>query len=229
MGLDVASGHGVGHCCAIDAGCDLVARLKWAEQGQLLGKACPGHHGTAAQQMDVGAAFERDVATVITGSDRAAFQDGQAGAGIDQNGRIAAAVDTGKQAGGAVNRVRGFNLELAVGRQCLDGAALVSREAVDLGAIGDKAAFAGAGQGLTHLHVDQLVGNQPAHDEHLLIHIDQDFRPGDARVWRTQRVTLVLPLHLEGAGVERKPLAGLHIADNFHAVAQNGRDVVQTG
>ncbi len=103
-----------------------------------------------------------------------AFKQGQTGSCVYQNGRIAAVIHTGKQTSRAVDRMRSGNFELTVGGQCLDRAALVGREAVDLCAISHKAANSGARLCLAYLDVNQCVRDHPTHDQHLLVHVGHD-------------------------------------------------------
>ena len=122
--------------------------------------------------------------------------------------------------------MRGGEQDPAVGGQRLEGAAFVGSEAVDLGAVGDKATHTGAAR---HPDVDQLVGNHPARHQHLLVDVDGQLRRLQAGIWRTQGRALVLPLHHQRTRIEREQLAGLHVAHNFHAVGHKGGEIVQAG
>ena len=158
--------------CHLAGGRQGQGRIGARQIGCVVGiKLCTRHHGAVTEQVNIGAALEGNVATVVTGGNGATCKQCQAGVCLQINGRTCAVVDTGVHACGAVNRSRSFELELAVGSQCLDGAAFVAGKAVDLGAVSDKAADTGA---LGHLDVDQIVGNEPAHDEHLLVNVDHN-------------------------------------------------------
>ena len=224
--LDVARLDGVAHSHAIDGGSHHLTGGKRPQQREFGVKARARYHRAAAQQVDVAAAREDDAAAVVAGGHGATLEQGQARACAHLHRGARAAIDTGKHPGGAVDGVRGGEQDPAVGGQRLEGAAFVGSEAVDLGAVGDKAPHTGAA---SHPDVDQLVGNHPARHQHLLVDVDVQLRRLQAGIWRTQRRTLVLPLHHQRARIEREQLAGLHVTHNFHAVGHKGGEIVQAG
>ena len=205
-----------------------MQRQRGVEAGQvgLAGsvKACAGNYRTLPQQVDVGACGQADAATVVAGGDGAALEQRQAGASGDVNGGIDSVIDAGKDAGGTVDRMAGRNFDQAVTGQCLDRAALVCREAVDLITIGDETALARA---LCHADIDQGVGNRPAHDQHLILDHDRQFVGTQSGIGRAIDVVHVLTLYFQGAGVNGQALARLCVAHDLHAVGQQHGVVIE--
>ena len=206
---------GAQHQGGIDAG---------AQRLGVVVEARARHHRAARQHMDEAAGGQRDRAAVVAGGHGAAFEQREAGAGVEVDAGVAAVVHAGKQAGGREHRMRGDDVEQAAARQRLHRAALVGGEAVDGIAIGDEAALAGAGG---DADVQQVVGNRPALHQDLLGHVQAQLGSAQAGIGRAHRRVDVLALDLQRPGVQRQALRGLHVADDLDAVADDAGGVVQ--